>query len=60
MDHEDLYAIPVKMMPDDTVLVPYNLDDDHDYGGMHDDEGTVFLATDPDTSEMALPRGTAQ
>ena len=60
MDYEDFHAVPVKMMPDDTVLISYNLDDDHDYGDMRDDEGTVFLATEPDTSEMALPMGAAQ
>ena len=52
--------MPVKMMPDETVLISCRTDNDNDRGDMHDDYGSIFLATKADTSEMALPIGAAQ
>ena len=48
------------MMPDETALISFHAYDDEDLGDVRDERGDVFLATETNASEMALPIGLAQ
>ena len=52
--------MPVQVMPDETGLTSFHTCDDEDRGDMRDDHGDVFLATEANASEMALPVSLAQ
>ena len=59
-DYEVLCSMPVRMMPDEAALISFHTCDDEDRGDMRDDHGDVFLATEANASEMALPVSLAQ